>query len=319
VGWQIRLNEKGGMQHSMPCHTPAEALHAYVAAAGIGEQRKGELFRIDRGHAATVLSDRPLRRPDAWPMIRRRAAAAGIMAPIGNHSFRATGITAYLANGGALEHAQAMAAHESPRTTKLYDRTKERLTQNNEVEKIRLRARPLARPSSKAVRACGQFLPFPSREIIRRYNNRSVCIKRNIKSAIDHIIDSADMIQRCLEKAKLLRSSYRRHQENNTGVQLDVAVSAAKLDRVVGHQHPVLLGDDLQQFPVSLRAQAKVIDMHRLEPSLARRLDQGGRQVLVDEKARDCYTPRYLPSPLATALLRQGGAFGLPRFGCARA
>ena len=59
-------------------------------------------------------------------MIRRRAVAAGIFAPIGNHTFRATGITAYLANGGALEHAQEMAAHESPRTTKLYDRTKER-------------------------------------------------------------------------------------------------------------------------------------------------------------------------------------------------
>jgi integrase len=59
------------------------------------------------------------------------------MAPIGCHTFRATGITAYLSNGGALEHAQAMAAHESPRTTKLYDRTKERLTQD-EVERIRL-------------------------------------------------------------------------------------------------------------------------------------------------------------------------------------
>jgi integrase len=75
--------------------------------------------------------------PDAWRMVRRRALAAGIMTPIGNHSFRATGITAYLANGGALEHAQEMAAHESPRTTKLYDRTKERLTQD-EVEKIML-------------------------------------------------------------------------------------------------------------------------------------------------------------------------------------
>ena len=73
--------------------------------------------------------------PDAWRMIRRRAAAVGIFAPIGNHSFRATGITAYLANGGALEHAQEMAAHESPRTTKL-DRTTERLTLD-EVERIR--------------------------------------------------------------------------------------------------------------------------------------------------------------------------------------
>ena len=52
---------------------------------------------------------------DAWLMIRRRAAAAGIDAPIGCHTFRATGITAYLANGGALELAQEMAAHESPR------------------------------------------------------------------------------------------------------------------------------------------------------------------------------------------------------------
>jgi integrase len=70
-------------------------------------------------------------------LVRKRALAVGIMAPIGNHSFRATGITAYLANGGALEHAQAMAAHESPRTTKLYDRTTERLTQD-EVGRIKL-------------------------------------------------------------------------------------------------------------------------------------------------------------------------------------
>jgi site-specific recombinase XerD len=70
-------------------------------------------------------------------MIRRRAVRASIHTPIGNHTFRATGITAYLANGGTLEHAQSMAAHESPRTTKLYDRTKERLTQD-EIERIML-------------------------------------------------------------------------------------------------------------------------------------------------------------------------------------
>ncbi len=73
--------------------------------------------------------------PDAWRMIRRRAAAAGIAAEIGCHTFRATGITAYLANGGALEHAQEMAAHESPRTTKLYDRTKEERLTQDEVER----------------------------------------------------------------------------------------------------------------------------------------------------------------------------------------
>ena len=78
-----------------------------------------------------------MNRPAAWMMIRPRAAAAGIMTPIGNHTFRATGITAYLGNGGALERAQEIAAHERPRTTKLYDRTRERLTQA-EVERIRL-------------------------------------------------------------------------------------------------------------------------------------------------------------------------------------
>jgi len=59
------------------------------------------------------------------------------MVSIGTHSFRVIGITAYLSNGGALEHAQTMAAHESSRKTKLDDRTKERLTQD-EVERIRL-------------------------------------------------------------------------------------------------------------------------------------------------------------------------------------
>jgi hypothetical protein len=92
---------------------------------------------IKRRHRGVELAEQPMLQPDAWRMIRKRAAAVGIFAPFGNDSFRATGITAYLSHGGALEHAQEMAAHESPRTTKLYDRTKERLTQD-EVEWIRL-------------------------------------------------------------------------------------------------------------------------------------------------------------------------------------
>jgi site-specific recombinase XerD len=84
-----------------------------------------------------VLSEEPMAQADARRMIRRRAKGAGIKAPIGCHTFRATGITAYLENGGTLEYAQAMAAHKSPRTTKLYDRTKERLTLD-EIERIRL-------------------------------------------------------------------------------------------------------------------------------------------------------------------------------------
>ena len=138
AGWQVRLYEKGGKHHVMPCHHAlAEALHAYIAAAGIAEDRKGWLFRTSPRRNAMALTTDAMTQADAWRMIRRRAVAAGIHAPIGNHTFRATGITAYLSNGGALEHAQSMAAHESPRTTKLYDRTKDRLTQD-EVERIRL-------------------------------------------------------------------------------------------------------------------------------------------------------------------------------------
>jgi integrase len=138
AGWTIRLQEKGGKHHAMPCHHAlADALHAYIAAAGITEDRKGWVFRTSPRHAATLLTGKPMAQADAWRMMRRRALAAGIQEPIGNHTFRATGITTYLSKGGALEHAQEMAGHESPRTTKLYDRTKERLTQN-EVERIRL-------------------------------------------------------------------------------------------------------------------------------------------------------------------------------------
>jgi site-specific recombinase XerD len=72
---------------------------------------------------------------DAWRMLQRRARDAGISTSVRNHTFRATGITAYLDNGGSLENAQAMAAHESPRTTKIYDRTNDQITLD-EVEKI---------------------------------------------------------------------------------------------------------------------------------------------------------------------------------------
>jgi integrase/recombinase XerD len=68
-------------------------------------------------------------------MVKRRAKEAGLPENTCNHTFRATGITAYLENGGTIENAQAIAAHESPRTTKLYDRTSDELTLD-EVERI---------------------------------------------------------------------------------------------------------------------------------------------------------------------------------------
>jgi integrase len=78
-------------------HTLAEALRAYIDATGIVEDRKGWLFRTARGYKADTLSDRVMNQSETWCMIRRRAAAVGIAAEIGCHTFRATGITAYLA------------------------------------------------------------------------------------------------------------------------------------------------------------------------------------------------------------------------------
>ncbi len=130
----VRLHEKGGKLHAMPCHHNLdEYLHAYIKAAQLTEG-KTPLFRTMRGRTG-VLSDQPMTQPDAYRMIRRRAAAVGIRTKIGNHSFRATGITEYLRNGGKLEVAQQMANHESARTTGLYDRRTDQVSLD-EVERI---------------------------------------------------------------------------------------------------------------------------------------------------------------------------------------
>ena len=68
-------------------------------------------------------------------MIKRRAKACGLPPTICNHTMRATGITAYLENGGTIVNAQAIAAHESPRTTKLYDRRSDQISLS-EIERI---------------------------------------------------------------------------------------------------------------------------------------------------------------------------------------
>jgi site-specific recombinase XerD len=135
--WWVRLHEKGGKRHEMPAHHKLEAfIDEYLAAAGIREDAKGPLFRTARGKTGE-LNGEPMHRIDAYRMIRRRTAEAGFKGRLGCHTFRATGITAYLEAGGTLENAQAMAAHESPRTTKLYDRTGDEITLD-EIERIRI-------------------------------------------------------------------------------------------------------------------------------------------------------------------------------------
>ncbi len=128
----IRLHEKGGKLHEVPAHHNAVLyLDEYLDAAKI---ESGALFRSASGRTGRLGESR-MHRVDALRMIKRRAEAAGISARICCHTFRGTGITTYLSNGGTLEKAQAIANHESAKTTKLYDRTKDELTLD-EIERI---------------------------------------------------------------------------------------------------------------------------------------------------------------------------------------
>ena len=132
--WWVRLHEKGGKHHELPVHHKAEEyLDAYLKAAGIAEEKGTPLWRCmtkERGWG-----DGRMSRQDVFRMVKRRCRQAELGAAANCHTFRATGITAYLLNGGTLEHAQAIAAHESPRTTKLYDRTSDEITLD-EIERI---------------------------------------------------------------------------------------------------------------------------------------------------------------------------------------
>jgi integrase len=130
----FRLHEKGGKRHDVPTHHKAEVfMDQYLIAAGMGDGKMTPLFRtLDRRKR---LTQKRMHRREVLAMVKRRALAAGLPPNICCHTFRATGITTYLLNGGTLEKAQQIAAHESPRTTKLYDRTSDEVSLD-EIEKI---------------------------------------------------------------------------------------------------------------------------------------------------------------------------------------
>jgi site-specific recombinase XerD len=133
--WWLRLHEKGGKFHQMPAHHRLEEfIDSYVEAAGLAAEKKTPLFRTAATRTKKLTQNR-MTRKDAWRMVRRRVKDARIKTEIGCHSFRATGITNYLENGGTLEKAQQMAAHSSAKTTKLYDRRNDQVTLD-EVERI---------------------------------------------------------------------------------------------------------------------------------------------------------------------------------------
>jgi site-specific recombinase XerD len=124
----IRLHEKGGKEKDIPCHHQLETyLDTYIAAAGIAQEKDSPLFRSAAGRTKK-LSEKQISRTDAYAMVQRRCQDAGIEGDYSCHSFRATGITSYLENGGDLEKAQYIAGHADSRTTKLYDRRGQKTT-----------------------------------------------------------------------------------------------------------------------------------------------------------------------------------------------
>ena len=139
----VRLHEKGGKFHEMPCHHTLERyLAEYIDGADLSGKSKLPLFQRTKhrpfGRGVPELNGERFTRVNAWRMVQRRAKAAGLSTEVCNHTFRGTGITTYLENGGTLEKARQMAAHASTRTTQLYDRREDRVTLD-EVVKIDIR------------------------------------------------------------------------------------------------------------------------------------------------------------------------------------
>ena len=130
------LHEKGGKEHQVPAHHKLiEYIGEYMDATGLWYRPKDPMFQAVDITKSRLKGTR-INRHLVFQMVRRRARRAGLPPTVNCHSFRATGITNYLSNGGALEDARAIAAHESSQTTRLYDRTGDKITLD-EIERIR--------------------------------------------------------------------------------------------------------------------------------------------------------------------------------------
>jgi integrase/recombinase XerD len=131
----VCVREKGGVEREIPCHpTLSEYLDEWISASGI----KGinPLFPTSTGQAHDRLSEKAMSRDEAFQMVKRRLKRAELSPLFSNHSFRATGITTFLENGGQLETAQRIAGHADSRTTKGYDRRATRL-ELSEILRVR--------------------------------------------------------------------------------------------------------------------------------------------------------------------------------------
>jgi site-specific recombinase XerD len=131
----IRVREKGGVEREIPCHPVlTEYLDNWIQASDL--RGNEPLFPSFTGPAHTDLSTDLMSRDECLQMVKRRLKRAGLPLLFSNHSFRATGITTFLENGGQLEIAQRIAGHADSRTTKGYDRRGTRL-ELSEIVRVR--------------------------------------------------------------------------------------------------------------------------------------------------------------------------------------
>jgi site-specific recombinase XerD len=130
--YTLRFSEKGGKSREIPVrHDLEQFLLAYVRAADITD---GPLFRT-ANRKTRMLTRNPMTGIDVCRMMKRRLKAAGLPDHFSPHSFRVATVTDLLGQNVPLEDVQYLAGHADPRTTRIYDRRRRKITRNI-VERI---------------------------------------------------------------------------------------------------------------------------------------------------------------------------------------
>jgi len=130
--YALRFSEKGGKSREIPVrHDLEQLLRDYIDAAGVTE---GPLFRT-AVRRTKQLTAKAMSGIDICRMMKRRLKAAGLPGQFSPHSFRVATVTDLLEQNVPLEDVQHLAGHADPRTTRLYDRRRKKVTRNI-VERI---------------------------------------------------------------------------------------------------------------------------------------------------------------------------------------
>ena len=133
----LRLQEKRGKEHEVPVHSKAkEAVDLWLERSHLASNPNAPLFP-SFGKNRETIELRRLDRRSVLKLVEKRAKATGILKRVCCHSFRATDVTEYMNSGGTIEIAQRIAGHTSPATTRIYDRSADRLTLE-EIERVQI-------------------------------------------------------------------------------------------------------------------------------------------------------------------------------------